>query len=147
MLFAGILFFLLSPGVLLTIPAGSKGLFASGQTSVLAAAVHAAVFVAALYLLTGVVEGFVSLSAPLNRAQTTPINGKVRGMKPVASCVGIPYGTPCKIFPRLDNSKESVGFCSSDNWCIASPLDQTIQTRNDAIKKTIFSTYTPSPPL
>ena len=59
MLFAGILFFLLSPGVLLTIPAGSRGLFASGQTSVLAAAIHAAVFVAALYLLTGVVtEGF-----------------------------------------------------------------------------------------
>ena len=57
-LVAGILFFLLSPGVLLTIPAGSKGLFASGQTSVIAAAVHATLFVAAAYLLTGVVEGF-----------------------------------------------------------------------------------------
>jgi len=41
----GLLFFLLSPGVLLTIPPGSKGLFVSGQTSVLAAAVHAVVFV------------------------------------------------------------------------------------------------------
>ena len=62
-LVAGVLFFLLSPGVLLTIPAGSKGLFASGQTSVLAAAVHAAVFVAAIYLLTGVVtEGFAACS-------------------------------------------------------------------------------------
>jgi CDP-diglyceride synthetase len=41
----GIIFFLLSPGVLLTIPPGSKGLFMSGQTSILAAAVHAVVFV------------------------------------------------------------------------------------------------------
>jgi hypothetical protein len=45
-LLCGLLFFLLSPGVLLTIPPCSKGLFVSGQTSVLAAAVHAAVFVA-----------------------------------------------------------------------------------------------------
>ena len=44
-LVCGLLFFLLSPGVLLTIPPGSKGLFVSGQTSVLAAAVHAVVFV------------------------------------------------------------------------------------------------------
>jgi hypothetical protein len=41
----GLLFFLLSPGVLLTIPPCSKGLFLSGQTSILAAAVHAVVFV------------------------------------------------------------------------------------------------------
>jgi len=44
-LLCGLLFFLLSPGVLLTIPPCSKGLFVSGQTSVLAAAVHAVVFV------------------------------------------------------------------------------------------------------
>ena len=56
---AGILFFILSPGVLLTIPAGSRGLFASGQTSVLAAAIHAVVFVAALYLLSVSAEGFM----------------------------------------------------------------------------------------
>ncbi len=46
---AAILFFVLSPGVLLTIPPGSKGLFMSGQTSVLAALVHAVVFVVALH--------------------------------------------------------------------------------------------------
>lgn len=44
-------FFLLSPGVLLTIPAGSKGIWMSGQTSVAAAAVHAIVFVLALVYL------------------------------------------------------------------------------------------------
>jgi len=39
------LFFILSPGVLLTLPAGSKGIFMSGQTSIAAAIVHALVFV------------------------------------------------------------------------------------------------------
>jgi hypothetical protein len=48
---AAILFFLLSPGVLLTIPPGSKGLFVSGQTSILAAAVHALVFLLVSQLL------------------------------------------------------------------------------------------------
>jgi len=45
LLVCGLLFFALSPGVLLTIPPCSKGLFLSGQTSILAAAVHAVVFV------------------------------------------------------------------------------------------------------
>jgi hypothetical protein len=47
----GLLFFLLSPGVLLTLPARSRGLFMSGQTSLIAAFVHALVFMAAVYLI------------------------------------------------------------------------------------------------
>jgi hypothetical protein len=43
-IFTFILFILLSPGILLTIPAGSRGLFMSGQTSFLAVVVHAVVF-------------------------------------------------------------------------------------------------------
>ena len=39
------LFFVLSPGVLLTLPPGSKGIFFSGQTSLVAAFVHALVFI------------------------------------------------------------------------------------------------------
>lgn len=39
-----LLFFLLSPGVLLTIPAAGRGMFMSGQTSIMAAFVHALVF-------------------------------------------------------------------------------------------------------
>lgn len=39
------LFFLLSPGVVLTLPPGPKGIFRSGQTSIAAALVHALVFV------------------------------------------------------------------------------------------------------
>jgi hypothetical protein len=58
LLVAGLLFFVLSPGVLLTIPPGSKGLFLSCQTSVTAALVHAVVFVAVTYLLSTAVEGF-----------------------------------------------------------------------------------------
>jgi len=48
---SAILFFVLSPGVLLTLPAGSRGVFMSRQTSVLAAAVHAVVFAVASHFL------------------------------------------------------------------------------------------------
>ena len=46
-----ILFFLLSPGVLLTLPPIGGRVFFSGKTSVLAAAVHAIVFVIVVCLL------------------------------------------------------------------------------------------------
>ena len=39
-----LLFFLLSPGVLLTLPPAGRGVFMSGQTSILAALVHGFVF-------------------------------------------------------------------------------------------------------
>ena len=39
-----LLFFVLAPGVLLTLPPGSKGVWMSRQTSLAAAAVHALVF-------------------------------------------------------------------------------------------------------
>lgn len=44
-----ILFFLLSPGVLLTLPPVGKKIFMSGETSIIAAMVHAIVFVAIVY--------------------------------------------------------------------------------------------------
>jgi hypothetical protein len=47
---AFLLFIVLSPGVLLTLPPGSLGVFGSGQTSIVAAIVHAAVFVLLLQL-------------------------------------------------------------------------------------------------
>ena len=61
LLVAGLLFFILSPGVLLTIPPCSKGLFMSNQTSIAAAAVHAVVFVAVSYLLMSIGEKFVNM--------------------------------------------------------------------------------------
>ena len=57
------LFFILSPGVLLTLPAGSKGVWMSGQTSVAAAIVHALVFVIVLHFFGRqwrLLEGFVT---------------------------------------------------------------------------------------
>ncbi len=55
-----ILFFILSPGILLTIPPVGKKIFRSGQTSMIAALVHAIVFVGILYLLEsqGWIEDF-----------------------------------------------------------------------------------------
>ncbi len=54
-----ILFALLSPGLVLTLPPGSKGVFMSGQTSLIAVLVHAVVFYFALKYLKNT-EGFKS---------------------------------------------------------------------------------------
>jgi len=55
-----LLFVVLSPGVLLTLPPKGKGIWMSGQTSLLAVAVHAVVFALAFNYLrgTGMFEGF-----------------------------------------------------------------------------------------
>jgi hypothetical protein len=69
-----ILFILLSPGLLLTIPPLSKrGLFMSGKTSTIAIFVHAIVFGAALYLLQGAYayEGFQIAAAPVPTSAAT----------------------------------------------------------------------------
>lgn len=50
---SALLFFVLSPGVLLTLPPGVRGVFMSGQTSLMAAAVHALVFAVVSYYVTG----------------------------------------------------------------------------------------------
>ena len=47
----GLLFVLLSPGLLLTIPKGSKGLFMSGQTSMVSILTHSLVFALVFGLL------------------------------------------------------------------------------------------------
>ena len=53
------LFFLLSPGVIVTLPKGSKGYFFSSQTSVTAAIVHALIFVVTIALFYYYIhEGF-----------------------------------------------------------------------------------------
>ena len=74
------LFFLLSPGVLLTLPAGSKGVWMSGQTSVAAAIVHALVFVLVLHFVKRqlhYMEGFGSgASCPKGRRCTSTTDAK-----------------------------------------------------------------------
>ena len=71
---AALLFIVLSPGVLLTLPAGSKGVFMSGQTSLLA---HAAVFYFALPIVHRLVagyEGFENVTCKPNE-QRCPVTG------------------------------------------------------------------------
>ncbi len=53
-LVATVLFVLLSPGLLLTLPPVGKKIFASGQTSVIAVLVHAVVFAVALYYVDSI---------------------------------------------------------------------------------------------
>lgn len=60
------LFILLSPGFLVTLPPGSKGVLMSGQTSISAVLVHAVVFFVALWLVKKYywsVSGFVGSAA------------------------------------------------------------------------------------
>ena len=81
---SGLLFFLLSPGVLLTIPAGSKGLWMSCQTSCAAAAVHAVLFVIVSHFVWNFYkthyEGFANIGAPCHENGDcqggTCVNGK-----------------------------------------------------------------------
>jgi len=77
-----ILFFILSPGVLLTLPPGSRGVFTSGQTSLAAAAVHALVFMVVAHLLWVYVvhpaEGFTAHAAAV---QPCPTGKKWNGTK------------------------------------------------------------------
>ncbi len=80
-----ILFFLLSPGVLLTLPPVGKKIWMSGQTSVVAALVHAIVFVIILYLLSsnGLIEGFASkLQSDKGAKSAKQTLGKYLGKKP-----------------------------------------------------------------
>ena len=60
--YLAVLFFVLSPGVLLTLPPVGKKIWMSGQTSCMAAFVHAIVFVGVLWLIREyrVVEMFES---------------------------------------------------------------------------------------
>jgi hypothetical protein len=70
LLIAAVLFFVLSPGIILTLPPGGRGIFYSGQTSLVAAAVHAVVFFAVGYVLLygvpGLTEGFDNTCASLS---------------------------------------------------------------------------------
>ncbi len=59
---ATLLFVVLSPGLLLTLPPGSKGVLFSRQTSLLAVLVHAVVFYLALIYILPYFEGFQDMT-------------------------------------------------------------------------------------
>lgn len=84
-----ILFFILSPGVLLTLPPVAGRVFMSGKTSVVAAAVHALVFVGILYLLKKYVrpvrEAFGDLPTGANCGKL-PLSGGVYASYDASVC-------------------------------------------------------------
>ena len=104
LLVAGLLFFVLSPGVLLTIPPGKGGLLLSGQTSVVAALVHAVVFVMVAYLLTTVVEGFAPASSPSKSTGPSLL-------PPPTLCTGKKDGDSCHVNGAPGKCKE--GNCKA----------------------------------
>ncbi len=73
------LFFLLSPGVVLTLPPVGRDILFSGRTSVPAAIVHSLVFVLVVsYLqsyIPSLLEGFLTCTAP-KKLRTNPKTGK-----------------------------------------------------------------------
>lgn len=70
---ATLLFVVLSPGVLLTLPPGSKGVFMSSQTSLLAVLVHAVVFYLVLMVVPRYVEGFNAEAVAASNAKMAGI--------------------------------------------------------------------------
>jgi len=58
MIFLAFLFFILSPGMLLTLPPGSKGVWMSCQTSVSAVFVHTIVFSLLVYYMVDILRAF-----------------------------------------------------------------------------------------
>ena len=105
---ATILFIVLSPGLLLTLPALSKGVFMSGQTSITAVLVHAVIFgiIYQLYLNTcSAWEGFADDCGGKGPCpdEFTCINGncidnrpsgKAKPSMPMPSMATIPPGSP-----------------------------------------------------
>jgi hypothetical protein len=78
--FFGILFFLLQPGVLVTLPPIGKKIFFSQKTSLVAAVVHAAVFMLVLVCMERMYEGFQNPPPAVNQAAmaaATPTDAQV----------------------------------------------------------------------
>lgn len=84
-LFAVLFFVLLSPGFLLTLPPGSKGIFMSHQTSMLAVLVHAFVFYFAMVYIAPllhrvVYQGFQSGGTETKTPCQTDLNCGAAGL-------------------------------------------------------------------
>jgi hypothetical protein len=94
-LIATILFVILSPGLLLTLPPVGTKIFMSLKTSVLAILVHAVVFYMALFFLPNF-EGFQELQAP-----------------PTSKCgdPAQPKGCQCRIYTQCASGKCTKEVC------------------------------------
>ncbi len=102
---ATILFIVLSPGIVLTLPPGSKGVFASCQTSLLAVLVHAVVFYLALMYVPRYIEGFQELQAnPETAKLAAAANPELAGV-PTAGKQTCEQDSDC---PAIQSCKDKV---------------------------------------
>jgi hypothetical protein len=100
MIFLAFLFFILSPGMLLTLPPGSRGVWMSCQTSVAAVFVHTIVFSLLVYYMVDILralgfrEGFDGgISGWLNSlfgGNSTPSTQRTRPVAPPSTRLTLP---------------------------------------------------------
>ena len=106
LLVLAVLFILLSPGVLLTIPAGSRGIWMSRQTSIQAVLVHALLFGVVLYVVkmywpkyTRSVDPFQTMTqqaANISAQRANATGGPMATMMKTESFQGMTGGTGTK---------------------------------------------------
>jgi len=95
LLVLAVLFVLLSPGVLLTIPAGSRGLWMSRQTSIQAVLVHALIFGVVLYVVKMYLPAYTRSVDPFQTM--TQQNATISAQR--ANATGGPMATMMKTEP------------------------------------------------
>jgi hypothetical protein len=107
MLFLPLLFIILSPGFLLTIPPVGKKVFMSGQTSLTAVLVHAVIFTAILY-------GLKTMNKPEGFAPQWDKGDFVNLQITAAALYGIVGGILLKVLVVADDPEKSIyGMYSS----------------------------------
>ena len=94
-LLATLLFIVLSPGLLVTLPPVGPNIFMSLKTSVLAILVHAVVFYIALCFLPNF-EGFQEMESPPLSKCGDPLQ---------------PKGCQCRIYTQCESGKCTEGVC------------------------------------
>ncbi len=115
-----ILFFLLSPGVLLTLPPVGKKIWMSGQTSLVASIIHAIVFVGIVYLLSqyGFIEGFAcDTEAKDDSTQSYPTDTRCKNKACITRDFGYLIRDPKKIPPvgtKINKDNVNTYFVKSD---------------------------------
>ena len=104
----GVLFFVLSPGVLVTLPPVGRKMLMSGKTSLVAAAVHAVVFWLVLKYLSSC-EGFQT-------TYSAPVTGRPVGTNCTSSS-GCDYGLICTLVNKQRKCANPTGdiTCSPTN--------------------------------
>lgn len=125
-----VLFIILSPGLLITIPPVGNKIFFSGKTSVTAILVHAVVFAIALYCILKMQEGFQT-----RRVGTVPAGGACVGPWDCAILNSIchssarrPSGAPqSRVCVSPATNSLGIGYsCSNNTFCASGVCSNNI---------------------